>query len=415
MNFLHIHTSDKRGGAAISAYRFHQALLAAGWGSHILCGRKISSGDDSTSILPGNLGWVFNALAGKTFNNLGLQSFGYPSSFFLKLSPWIKSWADVIILKNPHGWYFSIGVLPWLAKKIPVIWRLPDMWALTGHCAYAYDCQRWKAGCGRCPDLFQYPELLIDNTSFLWRRKKRIYQKLKGRLVFVSPSRWLKKLLEESPLTQDFRCEYIPTAVDLNVFCRQGKPTARGALGIGAGEKVIMFSLPNLRDRKRKGVDLFLSVVEELRRRSRRPFTLLLLGGNSERLVFPSDVKLKKLSFISDDNLLASCYNAADVYLGLSRADNLPNTLVEAAACGAPAVTLNNGGCPEAVENGKTGYAVKDIREAAEAVEGILSDDYRREQLSLAARKFAEANFSMDLQVSRYVALAKQLIRLQRS
>jgi len=25
----------------------------------------------------------------------------------------------------------------------------------TGHCAYSYDCDRWKIGCGKCP----YPKL----------------------------------------------------------------------------------------------------------------------------------------------------------------------------------------------------------------------------------------------------------------
>jgi len=411
INFLHIHTTDTRGGAAISAYRFHKALLEHGYGSHILCGRKYSFGDDVTPIVPGKYGWAFNKIVGRFFNNLGLQSFGYPSSFFMRFSKWIKEWADVVILRNLHGWYFSIGTLPSIAKYVPIIWRLPDMWALTGHCAYSYDCQRWKIGCGSCPYLNIYPEIPFDTTHFFWLRKKKIYQKIKNRLVFVSPSKWLKRLVDESQLTKDFRCEYIPTGIDLNIFKPGLREESRKILGIQEHEKVIMFSAENLRD-KRKGLDTFFEVVKELKKKIKFPITLLLVGCRGERFDFSQDIKLIKIGFTEEDKFLSVCYNVCDVYLCLSKADNLPNTLVEASACGVPIVTLDNGGCVETLENGRSGYVVRNISEIIEAVRNILHDDSKNKEFSINARALAEKKFSMENQVNAYVKLAGELLDL---
>jgi len=410
MNLLHINASDTRWGASIAGHRFHKALLRKEYGSHILCGLKESMGSDTTAIVPGPYGYIPNALVGKSFNLLGLQSFGYPSSFFIKFSKWIDDWADVAVLRNLHWWYFSIGVLPWIAKRVPLIWRLTDMWPLTGHCVYSYDCDRWRSECGECPHLSDYPKLLFDTTHFLWRRKNKIYQELKDRLVFVSPSKWLMAMVGESSLTRDFRCEYIPTAVDLEVFKPGLREESRLALGIAGDEKVIMFSSFKLND-KRKGLADFLEAIKSLKDKVSFPLTILLTGCRGEEIPFPSGVKVVRINFTNEDKFLTLCYNACDVYLLLSRADNLPNALVEASACGTPVITLDNGGCPEALNNKKSGYVVEDSKEAIEALKDILSNEAKQKEFSQNARKFAENKFSMDSQVESYVGLAQELIK----
>ncbi|MDD5070082.1 MAG: hypothetical protein PHV17_05080, partial [Candidatus Omnitrophica bacterium] len=261
LNFLHINASDIRWGASLSAYRLHKALLESGYGGHIYCGLKESSGRDVTSIVPGRYGYIPNALVGKFFNLLGLQSFGYPSSFFIKNFALFGEWADITVIKNIHWWYFSMDVLPWISEKTPIIWRLTDMWPFTGHCAFSYECSRWQTGCGNCPHLFDYPKLYIDTTNFLWKRKKKIFESLKGKLTFVAPSNWLKNIAENSPLTKDFPCEYIPTAVVLAVFKPIDKSTARHVLGINEEDKVIMFSSFKLSEKRKGGLE-FVEVIK---------------------------------------------------------------------------------------------------------------------------------------------------------
>ena len=51
------------------------------------------------------------------------------------------------------------------------------MWALTGHCAHPFDCNKWQTGCGKCPYLRVYPALWYDITHSLWKIKKDIYKR----------------------------------------------------------------------------------------------------------------------------------------------------------------------------------------------------------------------------------------------
>jgi len=410
LNFLHLNAYDIRGGAALAGYRFHKALQNDGCGSHFICAAKKSEDPSVSRIIPGRHGYVVNGLIGMCFNYAGLQAFGYPSSFFLRNSTWVNSWADVIVLRDLHWWYFSLGVLPQLALKVPLLWRLPDVWALTGHCCYPYDCDRWKNGCGQCPDLKQYPELLFDTTHFLWLRKQRIYRKLRDRLVFISPSRWLQKMIQDSPLAAGFRCERIPTAVDLNIFKPIPQHQAREALGIGPNEKVIMFSAVRLSD-TRKGAKDIVGAVNGLQKKLNAPLLVLPLGHADYDFGFAPGIKVISQGFVSDEQRLAFCYSAADIYLSMSQADNLPNTHIEAVACGTPVVTLDKGGCRETLEPGRSGFAVADEQEAVEAMQQLLTDDGLRQDFSRKARRFAEQNFSMQAQVEAYVRLAKEMIK----
>ena len=49
-------------------------------------------------------------------------------------------------------------------------------------------------------------------------------------------------------------------------------------------------------------------------------------------------------------------YNAADLFVLPSLEDNLPNTIMEAMACGVPCVGFKSGGIPEMIDHRKNGY-----------------------------------------------------------
>ena len=136
-------------------------------------------------------------------------------------------------LYNTHGSYFSHTALPLLSRLRPVVWRLSDMWAFTGHVAYSYDCERWRHGCGSCPYLGEYPALSRDTTAALWRWKNAVYKRSK--LTIVAPSRWIERLASESPLLSRFPIVRIPNGIDLERFrrvpARGGARAARVAAG----------------------------------------------------------------------------------------------------------------------------------------------------------------------------------------
>lgn len=117
----------------------------------------------------------------------GLEDFNYPGSW--RLFDVVPERPDVVHCHNLHGGYFDLRALPWLSQQVPLILNLHDAWPLSGHCAHSFECERWRTGCGQCPDLTIYPAIPRDATAENWRRKRDIYAQ--SRLYITTPSRWL--------------------------------------------------------------------------------------------------------------------------------------------------------------------------------------------------------------------------------
>lgn len=80
---------------------------------------------------------------------------------------------NIIHLHNIHGSYINHGMLFQYIKKrnIPVIWTLHDCWSFTGYCPYftLKKCDRWKTGCGHCPNKKLYSETIFDNSRLMYK------------------------------------------------------------------------------------------------------------------------------------------------------------------------------------------------------------------------------------------------------
>jgi len=79
--------------------------------------------------------------------------------------------------------------------------------------------------------------------------------------------------------------------------------------------------------------------------------------------------------------------------------------MVEAMACGTPVIAFKMGSVPEVVKNGKTGFVVKNIKEAVRAVKEI--DRIKREE----CRKWVEENFTARKMASDYEKLYFKLLK----
>ena len=75
----------------------------------------------------------------------------------------------------------------------PVVWTLHDQWAMTGRCAQPASCQKWRTGCGSCPDLSAYPPAKIDHSSREWRVRRSAIHNLtrKADVTTVACADWL--------------------------------------------------------------------------------------------------------------------------------------------------------------------------------------------------------------------------------
>ena len=300
-------------------------------------------------------------------------------------------------------------VAPRLARAAPLVWTLHDMWALTGHCVYATECDRWLDGCLTCPDLAAPSPIRRDTAGFLFRQRAKLYAE--ARPVLVAPSRWLCDEARRAPLTRDLRVEQIPYGLDTEAFRPIGRTAARRVLRLDEDEKVVLFCALTLNAR-RKGADLLLQALQALKGADVGRLRLLAVGQEGADLARRSPFPVHDLGEVDNDLLMATAYCASDVFVLPTRADNLPLVLQESMACGTPCVSFRVGGVPEAVRPGETGWLAEpeDADDLARCLARALKDDAARDAMAANCRRVAEAEYGLALMTQRYMRLYEELI-----
>ena len=407
LSVLHISTSDNLGGSGRSAYRVHTGLRRLGVRSRMLVGVRATDDPDVALIAGRGLG-ALDKLSNRITGRLSWQYLFYPSSLALPWRRWVRE-SDVVQLYNTHGGYFSHTVLPLIGRRRPVVWRLSDMWPLTGHCTYSFDCERWKTGCGSCPILSDPPELYRDTTARLWAVKNWVYAR--SRLTIAAPSKWIAGLARESPLLGRFDVHLIPNGLDTDVFRPVPKEEARARLGLDPARRVVLFSAELITDRRKGAAELQEALAHLSGRMGLPEVTLLVVGGGGDRWPSQPPFEVKTLGRVSDDEKMAAVYSAADIFVLPTVAENLPNGVLESMACGTPPITFDVGGCPDAVRHLETGYlaAYKDTKDLAAGIELLLADDELRARLGRRSREVVEAEYTLDLQARRFKQLYEEL------
>jgi glycosyltransferase involved in cell wall biosynthesis len=405
MKVLLVHLSDghRGGGGGIAMLRLHTALQKAGIESRVMCRTKTSDSPYVTEIprMPS-----VEAMAHRLTRRLGLNDIHLIGSYKVKKEEAYQR-ADVIDFQGIHTRTLSYLALPSLTKNRPGVFTMHDMWALTGHCAYSHDCERWRIGCGNCPYLGLHPSVRRDNTRIEWRLKRWAFRR--SNLVFVAPSKWLFDLTREG--MPDLPCHLIPNGVDTETFRPLPSDECRRQLGLPLGKKVLMFSALKL-DLHRKGGDLLLEALRSLPVSVKSEAVLLTIGQGGEGIHETIGMEVFNLGYVDDDHLKAVAYSASDLFLFPTRADNNPLVLLESMACGTPMVSFRIGGVPELVRPMVTGYLAEPGNVVAfrDGIIKLLGDEPLRARMSEECRATALREYRHDQQVKRYLQLYEKLI-----
>lgn len=406
--------SDGRGGGYAAAYRLHQGLRQIGVDSSILAGDKTR--DDFTVLASESKlakGW---AKITPTLDTLPLQL--YPNrkdtTYCLqwlpdRLAPKVAQLnPDIINLHWICGGFLKIETLAKLQNK-PVVWTLHDMWAFTGGCSYNQDCERYTNSCGACPQLGSSKDR--DLSRWVWQRKARAWRNVN--LTIVTPSLWLAKCAASSSLLKNRRIEVIPNGLDIQQYKPVNRQLARELLNFPQDKHLILFGSIKATGDLRKGFHLLQPALQLLSQSGWRERVEVVVFGASA----PSDppdlgFKSHYLGKLNDDISLALAYAAVDVFVAPSVQDNLPNTVMEALACGTPAVAFNIGGVPDMIDHQENGYLANpfEIQDLARGISWILEDRDRWLKLCERARKKTEQEFTQTVQASRYLALFEKLV-----
>lgn len=315
---------------------------------------------------------------------------------------------DLVHLHNLHGYYLHLPTLFQYLKSedIPVVWTLHDCWAYTGHCAYytmaegapppegkkrrarQSGCERWMAGCGRCPLKRSYPSsLLMDQSARNWREKRELFSGV-PHMVLATPSQWLRDEVKRSFLGS-YPVYLLPNGIDLETFApcldeQFMRDVVRYYHLDQAGERHLIVSAAAVWD-ERKGLEDLIDLAEAL-----GPEYCVAAVGLDEYQInsLPGNTVLG-VPRTGNVNDLCALYTAAELYVSLSHEETMGMTLVEALACGTQVLCYQATAMPEIVTGavGKT-VPLGDIEAAAEAARLLCKSPLPAGQCRARAAEF---------------------------
>ncbi len=419
-NFKVVHLcSQDYGGAGKAAYRLHKGLQQIGVNSKMLVLNK-KSGDPSVEVFPSKYTerlqqslnvssyesplWSQQVLRWQTelakYPNrpVGLEIFTDAlSDIHIDQIQDIKD-ADIVNLHWVAG-TLDYPSAPLALKDKQIVWTLHDMNPFSGGCHYSGDCENYKESCGTCPQLGS--TIAEDMSRQIWNHKYYAFKSLN--LNIVTPSKWLANCASKSSLLSNYPVKVIPNGLPLNTFKPYAKTKIRKALNIPDNAKVILFGADYLVN-ARKGFGYLLEALKRLLPHKDYATVVLTFGNLPEGLQINTYHTICSLGSITDEDKLALAYSAADVFVIPSIEDNLPNTVLEAMACGAPVVGFEIGGIPDMVEHKKTGYLVKprDIEGLSEGIAWVLSASDSGTNFSEQCRKKVEREYALEVQAKSY-------------
>lgn len=326
--------------------------------------------------------------------------------------PWRRCFrqADVVHWHLIYPHYIALPLMPLLARLRPTIWTLHDPWAMTGHCVHPLECERWRTGCGKCPDLRRNFTVWFDTTALVWDLKRVVYRQTP--MTLVVGSRWMKQRVEASPLLSSLPCHVIPFGLDLDVWRVLDRRECRRRLGIPAEANVIAFRIPlGIKHRDAKGIPWLIEALQRLE--VTKPTYLLVLEDRGRLKELGDKYRIVELGWLDDESALVGALSAADVFVMPSRAESFGLMALEAMACGTAVITTHGTAVADTIHAPEAGLAVPagDAGALAEALALLLRDPGLRRAKGLAGRRIVESEHSHHTYVRRHLELYQELAR----
>lgn len=128
---------------------------------------------------------------------------------------------------------------------------------------------------------------------------------------------------------------------------------------------------------------------------------LIVFGGNAPNT---PGIKTHILGRLNDENSLALAYNACDIFVVPSLAENLSNVIMESLSCGTPVVSFDIGGNSDLIKHKENGYLAQNRNDLSAGIEWIFNlapDTYQN--LSIRARESVCENFKSEKIAQAYI------------
>lgn len=402
MRVLLLNTFPKSGGAAVAANRLACALKNKGVAVEF--GSFYPDGQIKPSMASGwrnKLRFILDRLAVKI--RIADKSFLYRFSgdyvgLDITRTPQYHQ-ADIVHLHWVNFGFMNSQMVAKIAAEKPVFWTLHDMWAFTGGCHYALDCELYQSSCNQC--------MYLKNSS--WSAQIQVNKLKRWRNVqlnIIACSNWLADRARSSKVLQDHSIQAIGNTLDFDLYHKKDQLALRTKYKLKQDTYYVLCGAMDLKD-ERKGFDRLVRSLK-LVAQSDKPIELLTFGKTPD-LELP--IPITSFGQINNEEELVDIYNLADIFVLPSIQDNLPNTVMEAMACGLPVVTFSSGGVVDMVDHLKTGY-IAENKNTEDLARGILhfAEVALRKEASMLARELIVSRFNPDVIASKYLEAYQSIL-----
>lgn len=406
MTILQINCVFRRGSTGKITADLHDGLRTRGIDSHVVYGRQPIAGEENvmrtSSEFLGKWNNGISRLTGIPYGGCRTAT-NRLFAYIRKIKP------DVVHLHCINGFFVNIyRLLDFLKReKIATVLTLHAEFMYTGSCGYAYDCEKWKTGCGNCSSLrYATNALFADRTHAAFEKMKAAFAGFGDRLTVVSVSPWLSERAMASPILGGFRHEVITNGIDRKHFYLRDADTLRALREKYApgGEKIILHPTAAFSSDP-EHIKGGAHVIALAKRLSDEPIRILVAGNPAGVLTdLPKNITL--LGRIDDQEELASLYAAADLVLLTSRRETYSMPVAEGLSCGTPVVGFQAGG-PERIALPEYSrfvpYGDLDMLERA------VRAEIGRKADGLVIPPAESAVYSKETMVERYLAIYRSM------
>ena len=394
MKVLQVNVVYKQGSTGKIVYDIHNELQKNGVESIVCYGRGEKTKDAHVHKVCGELYAKLNNLLTRF---TGIMYGGCLFSTHKLIHIIKREKPDAVHLHCLNGYFVDIyRLVSWLNKnKVKTVLTLHAEFMHTANCGHAYDCEKWKTGCGKCPRLKQETNsFFFDRTHRSWVKMKKAFDGF-STLQVVSVSPWLMERAKQSPILSEHRHAVVLNGLDTDVFHPYDTSALREELGI-TNEKVVFHATPYFSAdiNHLKGGYYILQLAEALKDSDVR---VIVAGDYAERISIPENLTL--LGRVSDQKKLAELYSLADVTVLASKRETFSMICAESLCCGTPVVGFEAGGPEQVALNeyslwGKWGdvallkNAIVKMLEATNDAKSIRTQAINRYAISLMADEY---------------------------
>lgn len=316
-----------------------------------------------------------------------------------------KECPDLVHLHCINGYMVNVYALLRFLKKqhIPVAITNHAEFFYTGGCPLAYECEKWKTGCGGCPQAYMATGGKFgDNTATAWRKMKSALSGLE-RAAMVSVSPWVGSRAASAPVASELPQYVVMNGVNTDVFAFRDPANLREKHGVAKDTKVVFHPTASFTasEHDRKGGRF---VLELARRLEGQNVVFLVAGRHSRDLDVPSNVIL--LGHIADQTQLAEYYALADVTVVTGKRETFNMPVAESLCCGTPVVGFLAGGPESIAMAGHCSFVpYGDVGALAEQVLCLLEQQHDKSAIAHEAK----GKYAAEVMAKGYLDVYRQL------